>query len=120
MTESCAMAAILPPDFYQTGSVGIPVPSTEIKLVDVPEMNYFSSNTTPQGEVWLRGPSITTGYYKRDAVTAETITSDNWLKTGDIGEWVRGFYSSSILNSSLILITRLQMELYELSIDSRT
>lgn len=76
MTESCAyvspslwatlmvlrMCAILPPDFHQYGSVGVPVPSCEIKLVDVEEANYFSSNTVPQGEVLIRGPSVTKGY----------------------------------------------------------
>lgn len=52
----------------------------------VPEANYFSTNTPPQGEIWIRGPSVTKGYYKQDKVTAETIV-DGWLNTGDIGQW---------------------------------
>lgn len=78
------MCAILPPDFHQYGIVGVPVPSCEIKLVDVPEANYFSSNTSPQGEILIRGPSISKGYYKQDTITKETITPDGWLLTGDV------------------------------------
>lgn len=53
----------------------------------VPDANYFSSNNPPQGEVWIRGGSVSKGYYKRDDVTAEAFTEDGWLKTGDIGQW---------------------------------
>lgn len=87
MTESTALSAILHPDYFQLGAVGLPVPSCEIKLVDFAEAGYFSTNTPPQGEVWLRGHSISKGYYKRDDLTADAWTSDNWLKTGDIGQW---------------------------------
>ncbi|CEP13006.1 hypothetical protein [Parasitella parasitica] len=69
------------------GQVGAPVPCCEIKLVDVPDANYLSTNAKPQGEVWVRGPSITKGYWKRDDITQETMTEDNWLQTGDIAEW---------------------------------
>ncbi|KAI9309684.1 hypothetical protein BJ944DRAFT_280521 [Cunninghamella echinulata] len=68
--------------------VGAPMPSVEVKLVDVPEAGYYSTNEPkPQGEVWIRGHSITSGYFKQDDITKESLTSDGWLKTGDIGEW---------------------------------
>lgn len=83
-----SMCAILPPDFMQYGSVGVPVPSCEIKLVDCPEAKYFSTNTPfPQGEIWIRGNSVASGYYKRDDITRETINDEGWLKTGDVGQW---------------------------------
>ncbi|PFH48184.1 hypothetical protein AMATHDRAFT_66061 [Amanita thiersii Skay4041] len=89
MTESCGMCAILPPELMQFGTVGLPVPSIEVKLLDVPEADYLSSNNPPQGEVCIRGPSVTKGYYKRpDLNEDETIfTKDGWLRTGDIGQW---------------------------------
>lgn len=87
LTESCGMCAIMTPELFGYGHVGAPVPCVEVKLVDVPEANYFSTNTKPQGEVWARGPAITKGYWKREDVTKETITEDGWLQTGDIAEW---------------------------------
>jgi long-chain acyl-CoA synthetase len=89
MTESCGMCAILPPELNRPGTVGLPVPSIEIKLIDVPEAGYLSTNKNPQGEVLIRGPSVIKGYYKRDDLNNdETIfTKDGWLRTGDVGQW---------------------------------
>ncbi|KAJ3534142.1 hypothetical protein NMY22_g7048 [Coprinellus aureogranulatus] len=89
MTESCGMCAILPPELHQYNSVGLPVPSLEVKLLDCPDMGYTSSNNPPQGEICVRGPSVTKGYYKRpDLNEDETIfTKDGWFRTGDVGQW---------------------------------
>ncbi|KAH9476805.1 Long-chain-fatty-acid--CoA ligase 2 [Psilocybe cubensis] len=89
MTESCGMCAILPPELMRYCSVGLPVPSVDIKLRDVPDAGYFSSNEVQQGEICIRGPSVVAGYYKRpDLNSDETIfTKDGWLRTGDVGQW---------------------------------
>ncbi|KAI9302622.1 hypothetical protein BJ944DRAFT_242184 [Cunninghamella echinulata] len=88
MTESCGMACIVTPENFSPGVVGSPVPCCEIKLIDVPEANYLSTNVPkPQGEIWVRGPSICNGYWKQEKLSSETITEDGWLKTGDVGEW---------------------------------
>lgn len=84
------MCALMPPDQYATDETGSPVPCVEVKLVDQTELGYVTDREDggrPQGEVWIRGPSITHGYYKREETTKETLTEDGWLKTGDIGEW---------------------------------
>ncbi|GAA6014725.1 hypothetical protein JCM8202_001640 [Rhodotorula sphaerocarpa] len=87
MTESTAMLCLLPPEMHQYGTVGVPVPSIEVKLVDVEEAGYRSTNNPPQGEIWIRGPSVTKGYYKRDDLTKESWTDDGWFMTGDIAQW---------------------------------
>jgi long-chain acyl-CoA synthetase len=86
-TESTAMCALLPPEYHSYGTVGVPVPSVEIKLVDVPDAGYSSKNSTPQGEIWIRGPSVTKGYYKNEEETKAAYTDDGWFKTGDVGQW---------------------------------
>jgi len=87
MTESCGMCTIGTPDFCAYSTVGAPSPAIEIKLVDVPDAGYFATNDPPQGEVLIRGPAVTEGYFKREEITRETITEDGWLKTGDVGQW---------------------------------
>lgn len=58
MTESCGMCAVMAPEQFALGEVGAPVPCVEVKLVDVPELGYLSTNKDrPQGEIWIRGPS---------------------------------------------------------------
>ncbi|KAJ2702350.1 long-chain fatty acid-CoA ligase [Coemansia sp. IMI 203386] len=85
LSEASGLVAVQIPGDLTVGNVGPPVPSVEMKLVDVPDAGYFARNN--QGEVWVRGPSVFQGYLSNDELTSETLTSDGWLKTGDIGEW---------------------------------
>lgn len=62
-------------------------PSAEVKLVDYAEAGYYSTNTPPQGEIWIRGDSIAKGYLDLPEETKEAFTDDGWFKTGDIGEF---------------------------------
>lgn len=88
MTETCGMCSILPPEMMAYNTVGVPVPSCEVKLMDVPDAGYFSTNNPPQGEVCIRGPSVVQGYYKRPDLNAdESVFKDGWLRTGDVGQW---------------------------------
>jgi long-chain acyl-CoA synthetase len=61
----------------------------EMKLVDVPDLGYFTSNVPPQGEILVRGPTITSGYLNRPEETAALVDSEGWMKTGDIGQFDR-------------------------------
>jgi len=58
-----------------------------IKLEDVPEMNYVSSDTPPAGEVVVKSVCNFAGYHKNKAETDKVLTADGWLHTGDIGRW---------------------------------
>jgi len=88
MTETVGTLAIQDPsDITGLGIVGPPVPNCEVMLVAVENTSYSPLNKEkPQGEVWVRGPSIMQGYYRQEKATNETMC-DGWLMTGDIGEW---------------------------------
>jgi long-chain acyl-CoA synthetase len=65
-----------------SGTIGVPLPSTECEIRD--ESGQPVPPGTP-GEIWARGPQLMQGYWQRPADTAEVLTADGWLKTGDIG-----------------------------------
>ncbi|NXA36308.1 ACSL5 ligase, partial [Eudromia elegans] len=85
-TECSAGCTFSMPGDWTTGHVGAPLACNIIKLEDVEEMNYFSSNN--EGEVCIKGPNVFKGYLKDPEKTAETIDKDGWLHTGDIGKWM--------------------------------
>ena len=67
------------------GEVGVPTPVNHIKLIDVPEKEYFAKDRV--GEICIRSKSVFKGYLKDEEKTRETIDEDGWLHTGDIGRW---------------------------------
>ena len=84
MTESSPLISVNP--LNGTGrqnSIGLPVSSTEIRIVN-DEGAVLSAGET--GEIQCRGPQVMKGYYNQPGETAKTITSDGWLCTGDIGK----------------------------------
>lgn len=85
-TECSAGCTFSMPGDWTTGHVGAPLACNIVKLDDVEEMNYFSSNN--EGEVCIKGPNVFKGYLKDDEKTAEAIDKDGWLHTGDIGKWL--------------------------------
>ncbi|XP_034407045.1 long-chain-fatty-acid--CoA ligase 6 isoform X1 [Cyclopterus lumpus] len=85
-TECTAGCTFTTPGDWTPGHVGAPLPCNLIKLVDVPEKNYFASKE--EGEVCVKGSNVFKGYLKDPERTAETLDADGWLHTGDIGKWL--------------------------------
>jgi long-chain acyl-CoA synthetase len=72
MTESSAAATLNTEREVRFGTVGKPLPGTEIAVAE-------------DGEILIKGPHVFTGYYRDPDATAETLSADGWLRSGDLG-----------------------------------
>ncbi len=82
------------------GSIGLPLPGVAVKIVG-PEGNPMPDGET--GELWLKGPNVFAGYWKREDATKAAFV-DGWFKTGDIGSRSSdGYYTLSGRKSDLII-----------------
>jgi long-chain acyl-CoA synthetase len=82
LTEASPVVCINPIENPKLGSVGLPVPSTEVTIRD------DAGDIVPcgeHGEVWVRGPQVMQGYWQRPDESKRVLTADGWLRTGDIG-----------------------------------
>lgn len=82
MTEVTCMGLLVPNGMKdETGSVGMLLPNSQVKLLDE---NGKEVATGERGEICIRGPNVTPGYWKNEKATRETILEGGWLKTGDV------------------------------------
>ena len=85
LTETVAITTIQRFWDLQKENVGGLTSAIEVKLRDVDV--WTSSHNPPQGEILIRGPNITLGYYKQPEMTQEVYLPNKWFATGDVGEW---------------------------------
>ncbi len=103
LTESSPVICVNPVDENnRVGSVGLPVPSTDVRIADE------QGNVLPPGgvgEIQAKGPQIMKGYWQRPEATAEVI-KDGWLCTGDIGYMSEdGFFYIVDRKKDMILVS---------------
>jgi len=86
LTETATGGACTSIEDRVTGHVGGPSEALKLRLKDLPEMQYLSSDKPyPRGEICMKGPCIFKGYYKREDKTAEAFDAEGWFLTGDVG-----------------------------------
>ena len=103
LTETSPAVAINPLGEDFNGSVGLPIPSTEVAVKD------DAGNDLPigeSGEVCVRGPQVMRGYWNRPDETAKVMLPDGWLRTGDVGYVdARGYVYLQDRKKDLILVS---------------
>ena len=104
LTETSPIVSCNPLDSAQfNGSVGVPLPSTEVAILDDEGAPLGAGE---MGEICVRGPQVMAGYWNRPDATAETLTPDGWLRTGDIGRMdEQGFIFIEDRKKDLIIVS---------------
>lgn len=100
LTETSPLVCInrFDPGLNKFGTVGLAIPGVDIKIV--------KQEDEEEGEIWVKGPNVTQGYYKKPVLTQEAFTSDGWFKTGDIAK---------LVDSRFLLITDRKKEIFKTS-----
>lgn len=103
-TEGMGAEFITSPHERNAGVCGGPVPCIEFKLLDIPDMDYFSTDKDesgklcPRGEILVRGKTVFQDYYKQQAKYDESVDAEGWLHSGDIGKIIPGTNALQIID----------------------
>ena len=104
LTETAPIVCANPLDIKEyTGSIGLPLPSTEVSLRDDDNQEVALGAV---GEICVRGPQVMRGYWNKPEETAKVFTADGWLRTGDMGCMDgRGFVKLVDRKKDMILVS---------------
>lgn len=83
MTETSPVITLnqFRPGMYSYGTVGVPVPGVQVKI--------DASDENGEGEILVKGPNVTRGYYRDEAATEAAFDENGWFRTGDVGKFVK-------------------------------
>jgi len=86
-----------------TGTIGLPVPSTEVALLDEEGVEVVLGEV---GEISIRGPQVTKGYWNQPDETAKAFTPDGWFRTGDMGHFNdKGYVKITDRKKDMVLVS---------------
>lgn len=105
LTEASPVVCCNPIDGTdRIGTIGLPLPSTEIKLID--DSGKEITTIGEAGELCCRGPQVMKGYWQRPDETAKVLDSEGWLKTGDVASMDQdGFFKIVDRKKDMILVS---------------
>jgi long-chain acyl-CoA synthetase len=87
LTEAAPVVTSMPPEDLRPGTLGTPMPGVETKIDEsVVSQDQFEDATGTVGELLIKGPNVTEGYWEMPDKTDETFTTEGWFRTGDIVE----------------------------------
>ncbi|MFO0556823.1 MAG: long-chain fatty acid--CoA ligase [Polyangiales bacterium] len=92
LTETSPTLTLNRPDRFRFDTVGVPLPSVELKLAE-------------DGEILAKGANVFAGYHKDPEATRGAFTEDGWFKTGDVGRWTEDGFLQIIDRKKDILVT---------------
>ncbi len=104
LSETSPVAACNPTDSTQySGTIGMPLPNTEMALLDDEGHEVPSGQS---GEIVIRGPQVMAGYWQRPDETAKVMTAEGWFRTGDVGVMdERGYFRIVDRKKDMILVS---------------
>jgi long-chain acyl-CoA synthetase len=103
LTETSPFVSCTPLDTEYSGSIGLPLPSTEIAIKDDENRDLPPG---VEGEICVKGPQVMAGYWQMPGETAAAFTPDGWLRTGDIGVMdENGFMRITDRKKDMILVS---------------
>jgi long-chain acyl-CoA synthetase len=104
MSETCAIGTNNPLDATDfSGTIGLPLPSIDVAIKDDEGRTLAIGE---RGEICIKGPNVTPGYYEKPEENAKAFTPDGYLRTGDIGEMdARGFTRIVDRKKDMILVS---------------
>ena len=110
LTESSPGACAIPMNVPWNGSIGLPIPSTDMSIRDenfaeLPPWSGVGEVEAHTGEICIRGPQVMKGYWNNPAESANVL-QDGWLKTGDVGyQNAEGYFTLTDRKKEMILVS---------------